>query len=203
MEAVGLVCGLKRLRTLTCSLGNGSQFDRKHLFLSALVSKQSMWWETCHYCVGSISQARAWPEFRAVWTGSTTWSHLSKYGHHKQHYFESVLGLFLLKETFLLNLCDFLFISLSFHLHVLSQHSFVWVLIMSEPFSILILSPHPLSRVRIAPCRGGFSPRVSKYLGNKCANTQTHIYSHSHNFRDHHLALHVRLPPRPIFRITA
>lgn len=41
-------------------------------------------------------------------------------------------------------------------------------------------TPHPFSWIRMAPCGGGFSPDISKYLGKKCANmqlTSTHIHS--------------------------
>lgn len=124
---------------------------------------------------------------------------------HKQPYLRVSWGNFLFKGShflykpvwlalhFSLSLFPFMF-SLS-----LSTVPF-WGSMVRVHFSTLILPPQPLSRVRMAPCGGRFSLRVSTYLGNKCANTQTH--THSHNLSDCLLPLKAYLRPLPTIRFT-
>lgn len=80
--------------------------------------------------------------------------------------FESILRLFLIYREPLLSLCTSLLYSFS----LVSVCHHVSLLDFGDECILFNLHfiPHPHSQVRMAPCGGGFSLKISKYLGNEC-----------------------------------
>lgn len=155
-----------------CSLGREMQFDRKHLLSSAPTSTQAMWQETCHDCVFHFS-SQGWARHRDCLNRQHSVAPSVQMWARQAALFESILSYFLFRGNYYsLQVPLFFMVSLSRHVSLLDFGDECIL------FNLRFM-PHPHSRVRMAPCGGGFSLKISKYLGNEYKQRDSHPLTHN------------------------